>query len=52
MKGEKRGARGNEEGEMTAKEWILLQAMRLRNLKAGMGEEERRKLWRENGRGS
>jgi isopenicillin N synthase-like dioxygenase len=37
--------------EMSSKEWILLQALRLRGVKEGMSEEERRKLWEEAGRG-
>jgi len=38
--------------EVSAKEWILLQALRLRNVKEGMGEDEKRRLWVESGRGS
>ncbi|KAH7311810.1 hypothetical protein BKA65DRAFT_155520 [Rhexocercosporidium sp. MPI-PUGE-AT-0058] len=40
-----------EEESMSSKEWIKLQAMRLRNIKAGMSDEERKKLWKESGRG-
>lgn len=41
---------GVEEG-FSAKEWILLQAMRLRNVKEGMSDEEKKRLWEETGRG-
>jgi isopenicillin N synthase-like dioxygenase len=45
-------AEGEEQGEeMSAKEWIELQAMRLRKIKPEMSEEERQKLWKESGRG-
>jgi hypothetical protein len=41
------------EGEvMSAKDWIKLQAMRLRKVDGNMGEEERRRLWEESGRGT
>jgi len=42
---------GKGEEEMSAKEWILLQALRLRNVDSGMGEEERKRLWNESRRG-
>ncbi|KAH7390407.1 hypothetical protein BKA64DRAFT_679158 [Cadophora sp. MPI-SDFR-AT-0126] len=40
-----------EEEAMSSKEWIKLQAMRLRNVKPEMTDEERKKLWEETGRG-
>jgi len=40
-----------KEEEMSSKDWILLQAMRLRSLKEGMSDEEKKKLWQESGRG-
>jgi len=43
---------GEKEEEVNSKEWIKLQAMRLRNVKEGMSDEERKKLWEEAGRGS
>jgi hypothetical protein len=36
---------------MSAKDWIELQAMRLRKIKPEMSDEERKKLWEESGRG-
>jgi isopenicillin N synthase-like dioxygenase len=42
---------GEREEEMNSKDWILLQALRLRGLKEGMSDEERKKLWQESGRG-
>jgi hypothetical protein len=42
---------GEEEKEMSSKEWILLQAMRLRKVDQGTSEEERRRLWENSGRG-
>lgn len=39
------------EDEMSAKEWILLQALKLRNVDSGTGEEERKRLWNESRRG-
>lgn len=42
---------GEKEEEVSSKDWILLQAMRLRGAKEGMGEEERKNLWGESGRG-
>ena len=42
---------GAQEEEMTSKEWIKLQAMRLRKVNGLMNEEERKKLWEESGRG-
>jgi len=45
-------AEGEEKGqEMSAKDWIELQAMRLRKIKPDMSDEERKKLWEESGRG-
>ncbi|KAH6674689.1 putative oxidoreductase [Halenospora varia] len=41
---------GEDEETMSAKDWILLQAMRLRKVD-GVSEEERKKLWEESGRG-
>lgn len=43
---------GEQEEEMNSKDWILLQAMRLRKIQPGMSGEERKKLWEETGRGS
>ena len=43
---------GQEEEQMNSKEWIKKQAMGLRNIKQGMSEEERKKLWEELGRGT
>jgi len=42
---------GQEEEGMNSKEWIKLQAMRLRNTQR-MTPEERKKLWEESGRGT
>lgn len=42
---------GQREEEMNSKEWVTLQAMRLRKVNAGMTDEERKKLWEEGGRG-
>ncbi|CZR63120.1 related to oxidoreductase, 2OG-Fe(II) oxygenase family [Phialocephala subalpina] len=42
---------GEVEEECSAKEWILMQAMRLRNVREGMSDEEKRRLWEESGRG-
>ena len=42
-----------EEGqEMNSKEWIKLQAMRLREVNTDMSDEERKRLWEESGRGT
>ncbi|TVY82339.1 Oxidoreductase vrtI [Lachnellula suecica] len=41
---------GEKDDEVSSKDWILLQAMRLRGLKEGMSEEARRKLWKDSGR--
>lgn len=41
-----------EEEQMNSREWIKLQAMRLRKVDPNMGEEERRRLWEESGRGT
>ncbi len=43
---------GELEEEMNAQEWIKLQAMRLRNIRSGMSDEERKRLWEESGRGT
>ncbi|KAG4431665.1 hypothetical protein IFR05_012848 [Cadophora sp. M221] len=40
-----------EEEAMSSKEWIKLQAMRLRNIKPGMSDEERKRVWVDSGRG-
>ncbi|KAL2062540.1 hypothetical protein VTL71DRAFT_6806 [Oculimacula yallundae] len=40
-----------EEETMSSKEWIKLQAMRLRNVKPDMSDEEKKRLWEESGRG-
>lgn len=42
---------GEEEEQISSKEWIKLQAMRLRKVNGDMSEEERRRLWEESGRG-
>ena len=42
---------GEQDDQMSSKEWIKLQAMRLRKVNGDMGEEERRRLWVESGRG-
>lgn len=44
-------AEGTKEDGMSSVEWIKLQAMRLRELRPDMSDEERRKLWEESGRG-
>jgi isopenicillin N synthase-like dioxygenase len=41
-----------KEEEINSKDWILLQAMRLRKIQPGMSEEEKKKLWEESGRGN
>ncbi|PMD57896.1 putative oxidoreductase [Hyaloscypha bicolor E] len=44
---------GQDDGEaMNSKEWIKLQALRLRKVGVEKSEEERRRLWEETGRGS
>jgi isopenicillin N synthase-like dioxygenase len=42
---------GEQEEEMSSKEWIKLQAMRLRKVDGGMSEEKRMRMWEESGRG-
>jgi len=42
---------GETQEEMNSKEWIKLQAMRLRNINPTMTEEEKKRLWEESGRG-
>jgi isopenicillin N synthase-like dioxygenase len=42
---------GGQHDQMSSKEWIKLQAMSLRKVNGDMGEEERRRLWEESGRG-
>jgi hypothetical protein len=37
---------------MNSKEWIKLQALRLRKVGVEKSEEERRRLWEETGRGN
>jgi isopenicillin N synthase-like dioxygenase len=45
--------KGEDGGEaMNSKEWIKLQALRLRRVGVEKSEEERRRLWRESGRGT
>jgi isopenicillin N synthase-like dioxygenase len=45
--------KGDNEGEaMNSKEWIKLQAMRLRKDTTEKSEEERKRLWEESGRGN
>ena len=42
------GLKGEDEREaMSSKEWIKLQAMKLRKVNENMSEEERKKLWKE-----
>ena len=41
----------DEEEAMNSKDWILLQALRLRKNNMALGDEERKKLWEESGRG-
>jgi len=43
---------GETEEQVNSKEWIKLQAMRLRTVKEGMSDEERKKLWQEARRGT
>ncbi len=43
---------GGEGEEMSAKDWIELQAMRLRKVDGKMSDEERKRLWEESGRGT
>ena len=42
---------GQSDDVMSSKEWIELQAMRLRKLQPGMSDAEKRSLWEEAGRG-
>jgi isopenicillin N synthase-like dioxygenase len=42
----------NAEEAMNSKEWIKLQALRLRRVGVEKSEEERKKLWQESGRGT
>ncbi|TVY28518.1 Oxidoreductase [Lachnellula hyalina] len=42
---------GEKEEENDSKDWILLQALRLREVKDGMSDGEKKKLWEESGRG-
>lgn len=45
--------KGGDDGEaMNSKEWIKLQALRLRKVGVEKSEEERRRLWEETGRGN
>lgn len=41
----------SEEEQMNSKEWIKLQAMRLRKIDPRMSEAERKRLWEDSGRG-
>lgn len=43
--------KGAKEEAMSSKEWIKLQAMRLRQVNPGMSGEERKTLWENSGRG-
>lgn len=43
---------GEREEQMNSKDWIQLQAMRLRKLKPGMSDDERKRLWEDSGRGT
>lgn len=43
---------GEVEERYSSKEWVKLQAMRLRKIGPEMGEEEKKRLWEESGRGS
>lgn len=42
----------DDEEAMNSKEWIKLQALRLRKVGVEKSEEERRRLWEETGRGN
>ncbi|TVY14307.1 Oxidoreductase vrtI [Lachnellula arida] len=42
---------GEKEEEVSSKDWILLQALKLRGVKDGMSDEEKKKLWEESGKG-
>jgi len=42
---------GEKEEENDSKDWILLRALRLREVKDGMSDGEKKKLWEESGRG-
>jgi isopenicillin N synthase-like dioxygenase len=45
--------KGEDDGEaMNSKEWIKLQALRLRKVGVEKSDEERRRLWEETGRGN
>lgn len=45
--------KGEDDGQaMNSKEWIKLQALRLRKAGVERSEEERRRLWEETGRGN
>lgn len=45
--------KGEDDGEaMNSKEWIKLQALRLRKVEVEKSEEERKRLWEETGRGT
>jgi hypothetical protein len=41
-----------EEEAINSKEWVKLQAMRLRKVDRDMSQEEKQRLWNESGRGS
>lgn len=43
---------GDDAEAMNSKEWIKLQALRLRKVGAEKSEEERKRLWEESGRGN
>ena len=43
---------GDKDEEMNSKEWIKLQAMGLRKVNGNMSAEERKRLWKESGRGT
>lgn len=45
-------ADGHDEIAMNSKEWIKLQAMKLRKVEGSMSAEERKKLWEDSGRGT
>lgn len=42
---------GEQNEEMNSKEWIKLQAMRLRKVDGNMNDKERKRLWEMSGRG-
>lgn len=51
MDGMELGEKAGDEEEMNSKQWIELQAMRLRKVNSDVSDEEKKKLWEESGRG-